>query len=233
MSLYDRNYNSGQSEQEVDIASSYSDTALVSFVKTTYKFLAASLFIAFIGVLVGWQNPFLVAKYKWALFISELVLIFALGFVQNKPGINVVVFALFSFISGVALVPLLALAMVKDAKIIAEALAMTMIIFGIMSVYALKTKRDLGNMGVALFWSVIVIFVFSLLNAFLIKSSMMQFGIASVVVIIFSLYIAYDTQNIVRGRYDNPLMAAIGLYLDILNIFTALLQILGLSSSRD
>lgn len=230
MSLYDRNYND---ERDVNIASSYSDTALVSFVKTTYKFLAASLFIALIGVLVGWQYDEMVYQYKWALFIGEIALIFALGFVQDKPGINIVVFALFSFISGVTLVPLLAVVMVKDPAIIAQALAMTMIIFGIMSVYALKTKRDLGNMGVALFWSVIVIFVFSLLNAFLIKSSMMQFGIASVVVIIFSLYIAYDTQNIVRGRYDNPLMAAIGLYLDILNIFTALLQILGMSSSKD
>ena len=59
---------------------------------------------------------------------------------------------------------------------------------------------------------------------------MFQFAIASAVVLIFSLYIAYDTQNIVRGRYDNPIMAAISLYLDVLNIFTALLQILGLSN---
>ncbi|MWV61958.1 BAX inhibitor (BI)-1/YccA family protein [Helicobacter saguini] len=230
MSLYDRDYNK---QQDVNIASSYSDTALVSFVKTTYKFLAASLFIALIGVLVGWQDIAMVYQYKWALFIGELVLIFALGFVQDKPGVNVVVFALFSFISGMTLVPLLAMVMMKDPAIIAQALAMTMIIFGIMSLYALKTKRDLGNMGVALFWSVVVIFVFGLLNMFIFKSPMMQFAIASVVVIIFSLYIAYDTQNIVRGRYDNPLMAAIGLYLDILNIFTALLQILGMSSSKD
>ena len=99
-----------------------------------------------------------------------------------------------------------------------------------MSLYALKTKRDLGNMGVALFWSAVVICVFALLNAFVFKSPTLQFAIASVVVVIFSLYIAYDTQNIVRGRYDNPIMAAIALYLDVLNIFTALLQILGLSS---
>lgn len=225
MGIYDRNFDKTE-----EVSQTYSDTALVSFVKTTYLFLAGSLLIAFIGVIVGWQNPMMVVKYKWALFISEIVLIFALGFVQNKPGINVVVFALFAFISGVTLVPLLAYVMVKNPAIIAQALAMTMIIFGIMSLYALKTRRDLGNMGVVLFWCVIVIFAFSLINYFFFQSPWVQFAIASVVVVVFSLYIAYDTQNIVRGRYDNPIMAAIGLYLDILNIFTALLQILGFSS---
>ncbi len=227
MGIYDRNYT--QNTEKVSYQS-YNDTALVNFVKTTYKFFAGSLLLAFIGVLVGWGDPVLVATYRMPLFILEIALIFALGFVQNKPGVNLVVFALFSFISGLTLVPLLAFVMVKNPAIIAQALAMTTIIFGIMSVYALKTKRDLGNMGTALFWSVVVIFVFGLLNMFLFKSPMLQFAIASVVVIIFSLYIAYDTQNIVKGRYDNPLMAAISLYLDVLNIFTALLQILGLSS---
>ncbi|RDU62838.1 BAX inhibitor (BI)-1/YccA family protein [Helicobacter didelphidarum] len=225
MGIYDRNYT-----QDTGVSYSQSDTALVNFVKTTYKFLAGSLLLAFVGVLVGWQNIAMVAQYKMGLFLVELGLIFALGFVQNKPGINLAVFALFSFISGMTLVPLLAVVMMKNPGIIAQALAMTTIIFGIMSIYAIKTKRDLGNMGVALFWSVVVIFVFSLLNMFVFQSSMLQFAIASVVVIVFSLYIAYDTQNIITGRYDNPIMAAIALYLDILNVFTALLQILGMSS---
>lgn len=227
MGIYDRNYT-----QAEDVSyQAYSDTALVNFVKTTYKFFAGSLLLAFIGVLVGWQNPAMVAQYKIPLFILEIGLIFGLGFVQNKPGINLAVFALFAFVSGLTLVPLLAFVMVKNPAIIAQALAMTTIIFGIMSVYALKTKRDLANMGTALFWSAIVICVFALLNLFVFKSPMLQFAIASVVVIIFSLYIAYDTQNIVRGRYDNPIMAAISLYLDVLNIFTALLQILGIFGS--
>ncbi len=226
MGIYDRNYT--QNTEEVSYQS-YNDTALVNFVKTTYKFFAGSLLLAFIGVLVGWGDPVLVAQYRIPLFILEIALIFALGFVQDKPGVNLAVFALFSFISGLTLVPLLAIVAVKNPAIIAQALAMTTIIFGIMSIYALKTKRDLGNMGTALFWSVIVIFVFGLLNMFLFKSPMLQFAIASAVVLIFSLYIAYDTQNIIKGRYSNPLMAAIALYLDVLNIFTALLQILGLS----
>lgn len=228
MGIYDRNYT--QEAQGVSYQSAYSDTALVNFVKTTYKFFAGSLLLATIGALVGMFDPVLISQYRMPIFILEIALIFALGFVQNKPGINIAVFAAFSFISGLALVPLLAFVMARNSAIIAQALAMTTIIFGIMSVFALKTKKDLANMGTALFWSVIVIFVFGLLNMFIFKSPMFQFAIASAVVLIFSLYIAYDTQNIVRGRYDNPIMAAIALYLDVLNVFTALLQILGLSS---
>ncbi|STQ86640.1 Bax inhibitor-1/YccA family protein [Helicobacter muridarum] len=230
MGIYDRNYtqnNKGFVESSYEYTG---DTALVNFVKTTYKFFAGSLLLATIGALVGLQNPALVAEYKVAIFIIEIALIFSLGFVQNKPGLNIAVFALFSFISGLALVPLLAFVMSRNPAIVAQALAMTTIIFGIMSIFALKTTRDLGNMGKALFYSALVIFVFALLNMFFFKSPMLQFAIASVVVIVFSLYIAYDTQNIVRGRYDNPIMAAIALYLDVLNVFTALLQILGLTS---
>ncbi len=227
MGIYDRNYT--QDAQGTSYQASYSDTALVNFVKTTYKFFAGSLLLATIGALVGMQNPLLVVEYRIPIFILELALIFGLGFVQNKPGINLVVFAAFAFISGVALVPLLAFVMAKSGMIVAQALAMTTIIFGIMSLFALKTKKDLANMGTALFYSVLVIIGFALLNYFFFKSPMFQFAIASAVVLIFSLYIAYDTQNIVRGRYDNPIIAAISLYLDVLNIFTALLQILGFS----
>ena len=101
-----------------------------------------------------------------------------------------------------------------------------------MSIYALKTTRDLGNLGVVLFWSALVIFVFGLLNAFVFKSSMGSFALSCIVVVVFSLYIAYDTQNIVKGRYDNPIIAAISLYLDILNIFKALLYILYSSDDK-
>lgn len=228
MGIYDRNYT--QDARNVGYQSTYNDTALVNFVKTTYKFFAGSLLLATIGALVGMANFEVVAQYRMPILIVEIALIFALGFVQDKPGVNLAVFAAFAFISGLALAPILTFVMVKNPAIIAQALAMTTIIFGIMSIFALKTKKDLANMGTALFWSVIVIFVFGLLNMFVFKSSMFQFAIASATVLIFSLYIAYDTQNIVRGRYDNPIMAAISLYLDVLNIFTALLQILGLSS---
>lgn len=226
MGIYDRNYNRAS---DSSIYADRSETSLVNFVKTTYKFFAGSLLLATIGALIGLQNPALIIAYKWPLFFVELGLIFALNFVKDKPGVNVAVFAAFAFISGITLVPLLAFVMhSRGLGVIAQALAMTSIIFGIMSTYALKTSRDLGSLGKPLFWSLIVIIAFALLNAFVFKSPMLQFAIASVMVIVFSLLIAYDTQNIVKGRFDSPIIAAISLYLNVLNLFTALLQILGI-----
>lgn len=227
MGIYDRNYTSRQSY------AASSDTALVNFIKTTYKILAGTLVLATLGCFVGLMNVAAVVQYKWLLFIVEIALIFGLNFVRNTPGVNIIVLSAFAFISGLTIVPLLAFVMsTQGLGVVGQALAMTAIIFGVMSFYALKTKSDLNNIGKILFWTVIVMIVFALLNAFIFQNTWLQFGIACVGVIVFSIYIAYDTQNIVRGNYDSPVMAAASLYLDILNVFISLLQIFGILGSN-
>lgn len=223
MGIYDRNYSSREAY------ATSSDTALVNFIKTTYKILAGTLVLATVGCLVGLMNVSAVMQYKWVLFIAEIALIFGLMFVRNTPGVNVLVLSAFAFISGMTTVPLLAFVMhTQGLGVVGQALAMTAIIFGVMSFYGLKTKTDLNNFGKILFWIVIVMIVFALLNAFIFQNTWLQFGLACVGVVVFSLYISYDTQNIIRGNYDSPVMAAAALYIDILNVFVSLLQIFGI-----
>jgi modulator of FtsH protease len=78
-----------------------------------------------------------------------------------------------------------------------------------------------------LFITLIVVVVASLMNIFF-QSSIMQLVIASISAVLFSAFILYDTQNIINGRYETPIEGAIALYLDFLNLFVALLQILGI-----
>jgi modulator of FtsH protease len=61
----------------------------------------------------------------------------------------------------------------------------------------------------------------------------MQVGIAAISAILFSAFILYDTQNIIQGNYGSPVDGAIALYLDFVNLFTSLLQILGFMGSDD
>ncbi|MFP6009054.1 Bax inhibitor-1/YccA family protein [Helicobacter pylori] len=229
MALYDRaNSRNAYAEDSV-----LHESELVSFVKTTYKFFAGSLLLATIGALLGLMNFQAVVQYKWVFFIAEIGAFFGLMFSKSKPGLNLFMLFAFTSLSGVTLVPLLGMVIAKAGLgAIWQALGMTTIVFGLMSVYALKTKNDLANMGKMLFIALIVVVVCSLINLFL-GSPMFQVVIAGASAILFSLYIAYDTQNIVKGMYDSPIDAAVDLYLDFLNVFISILQIIGIFSDRD
>ena len=78
-----------------------------------------------------------------------------------------------------------------------------------------------------LFITLIVIVVAGLLNLFF-QSAILATIISAVGAILFSAYILYDTQMILRGGYDSPVLAAVSLYLDILNLFISLLNLLGI-----
>ncbi|RPF66544.1 Bax inhibitor-1/YccA family protein [Helicobacter pylori] len=229
MALYDR----ANSRNVYAEDSLLHESELVSFVKTTYKFFAGSLLLATIGALLGLMNFQAVVQYKWVFFIAEIAALFGLMFSKSKPGLNLFMLFAFTSLSGVTLVPLLGMVIAKAGLgAIWQALGMTTIVFGLMSVYALKTKNDLANMGKMLFIALIVVVVCSLINLFL-GSPMFQVVIAGASAILFSLYIAYDTQNIVKGMYDSPIDAAVDLYLDFLNVFISILQIIGIFSDRD
>ena len=53
------------------------------------------------------------------------------------------------------------------------------------------------------------------------------------ILLLFSLFTIYDTQNIANGAYDSPVDAAVSLFLDFFNMFTAILQLLGLFPGDD
>ncbi|WP_208362455.1 Bax inhibitor-1/YccA family protein [Helicobacter pylori] len=229
MALYDR----ADSHNAYAEDSLLRESELVGFVKTTYKFFAGSLLLATIGALLGLMNFQAVVQYKWVFFIAEIAALFGLMFSKSKPGLNLFMLFAFTSLSGVTLVPLLGMVIAKAGLgAVWQALGMTTIVFGLMSVYALKTKNDLANMGKMLFIALIVVVVCSLINVFL-GSPMFQVVIAGASAILFSLYIAYDTQNIVKGMYDSPIDAAVSLYLDFLNVFISILQIIGIFSDRD
>ncbi|WP_120813497.1 Bax inhibitor-1/YccA family protein [Helicobacter pylori] len=229
MALYDR----ADSHNAYAEDSLLRESELVGFVKTTYKFFAGSLLLATIGALLGLMNFQAVVQYKWVFFIAEIAALFGLMFSKSKPGLNLFMLFAFTSLSGVTLVPLLGMVIAKAGLgAIWQALGMTTIVFGLMSVYALKTKNDLASMGKMLFIALIVVVVCSLINLFL-GSPMFQVVIAGASAILFSLYIAYDTQNIVKGMYDSPIDAAVSLYLDFLNVFISILQIIGIFSDRD
>jgi len=140
----------------------------------------------------------------------------------------------FVFMTGLMLAPLLAhtLGMSGGGTVIGNAFAMTSVVFGTMSFYAIKTTKDFTSYGKPLMITLVVIIAFSILNIFM-GSPLLSIALSGAIVILFSILVIFDTQNIMRGAYETPIDGAIALYLDFLNIFTALLQIFGIFGGDD
>jgi modulator of FtsH protease len=166
--------------------------------------------------------------------ILEIGLLIGLQFVKHKPGINLMVMFGFVFMTGLMTAPLIArtLGFAGGATIIGNAFAMTSVVFGAMSFYAIKTTKDFTSYGKPLMIAMFVILGFSIVNIFL-GNPLLMVAISGAVVVLLSIMVIYDTQNIMAGNYETPIDGAIALYLDFLNIFTALLQLFGIFGSSD
>ncbi|MFT5835911.1 MAG: modulator of FtsH protease [Sulfurimonas sp.] len=232
MGLYDRDYARGNTSAYE--STTRSDSHIISFVKETYKLFAASLMAGAVGAYVGVPLAGTIAAWFLPLFILEIGLLIGLHFVKHKPGINLMVMFGFVFMTGLMLAPLLArtLGMSGGGTIIGNAFAMTSIVFGAMSFYAIKTTKDFTSYGKPLMIALVVIIIFSVINIFL-GNPMISVLISGAVVFLFSILVVYDTQNIMKGAYETPIDGAIALYLDFLNIFTALLHLFGIFGNDD
>ena len=230
--MYNRDYLSQESSQYSTQDSS--KTQLMSFLKATYQLFAGSLLAATAGAYIGLDMVSTIASWYWGLVIFEFILLFALFAVKNKPGINLAVLFGFTFVSGLTITPLLSsiLNMPAGASIVAQAFLMTSVAFGGISMFAMTTKRDFSGMGKMLFIALIILIVGSISNIFF-QSPLLQLGVASVGALLFSAFILYDTQQIIKGGFETPIEAAIALYLDFFNLFISLLQILGIMNSDD
>lgn len=117
-------------------------------------------------------------------------------------------------------------------QLIMTAMGGTGVIFLGLSAYALTTRRDFSFLGGMLFVGMLVILVAALANIFLAIPAM-TLAISSVIIMLMSGFILYDTSRIIHGGETNYILATMSLYLSIYNIFISLLQILGALSGDD
>ncbi len=231
MSLYDRDYSKSKEFE------STRSSELGVFIKQTYQLFAASLLAATVGAYVGiyaLASFFIQSQMTfWILFAIEIGLLIALQFKKREAPLNLILLFGFTFCSGLTLTPLLisVLALPAGGVIVAQAFALTTVAFAGLSIFAMNTKKDFTIMGKALFIVLLVVVAASILNIFM-QSSLLNLAISAVAAILFSFYILYDTQNIIRGNYETPIEGAVALYLDFVNLFISLLNILRSLNSR-
>ena len=231
MALYDRDYTRtvGGTHAEVEVSSS------VAFMKKTYQLLAASMIAAAAGAFITLPYAETVMQYRWLIFGFELFMLFVgLGMTRSKPGLNLIALFVFTFVTGISLVPLMArLIGMGSGGTIGTAFLMTSVLFGALSLFAINSKTDFSSWGKPLFITLIVVIIASLINMFVLQSPIMHVVMSAGILLLFGLFTIYDTQNIANGAYDSPVDAAVSLYLDFLNMFTSLLSLLGIFGGDD
>ena len=164
----------------------------------------------------------------WILFAVELILIFTSRAWSTKKPINYLLFAAFSFITGLTLVPLLASIIISyggPALIIKEFLA-TVFMFSAAALFGWVTKIDLSGMRGFLWIALIGMIVVSVIGIFIPWGSTFEMVFSGIGVILFSAYTVYDFQQIKRMPFIAPMDAALRLYLDIFNLFLFILRLL-------
>lgn len=198
-----------------------------SLISKVMGLLAFSFLFAFIGTFAGLALGLDFRSY-WIVAIGGLIVLFALNFAINKPGLNLFLLYLFTFLEGLALAPLVSLYLAANlGNILGEAFLITAITSLGLAIYAWTTKRDFTRLGDYLFFGVILLLVAGIISIFF-HSTLFVFLIAVFGVGIFSAYVLYYVQ---RAKYmadtmPNAIGITVSLFITVLNLFIYILEIL-------
>jgi modulator of FtsH protease len=205
--------------------------------RNTYWLLALSMIPTVLGAYIGIQTrlPIMSGGLGFLLFMAVIFgFIFAIEKTKNSAA-GVPVLLGFTFFMGLMLTPLLryTLGFSNGGALIMGAFGGTAVIFAAMATIATVSKRDFSGMGSWLFAGTIVLLLAMVANIFL-QLSALHLVVLVMAMGIFSAWLIYDVQRVINGGETNYISATLSIYLDLYNIFTALLQLLGIGfGNRD
>jgi len=198
--------------------------------RQTYQLLSMTLL--FSGAMAA-LSMFLDVPRGMAM-ISSIAAIGLLWFVlpkfsESTAGIGLVFLA--TGLLGFGLGPMLSyyMSLPNGSTVVTTAMGGTGAIFLALSGYVLTTRKDFSYMGGFLFVGLIVVFGAVLANIFL-QIPAMSLTISAGLILVMSGFILFDTSRIIHGGETNYIHATVSLFINIFNIFTSLLHILGIMS---
>ncbi len=215
------------------------DVGLRSYMLRVYNYMASGLALTGIVAYVVANTPALMqaiygTPLMWLVMLSPLAFVLFLSFRIHRMRASTaqLVFWLFSGVMGLSLASIF---IVYTQTSIARVFFITAGTFAAMSLYGYTTKKDLSGWGSFLFMGLIGIIIAMVVNIFL-ASPALYFAISVIGVLVFTGLTAYDTQRI-KEMYlasdtaeissKKAIMGALRLYLDFINLFIMLIQLLG------
>ena len=203
--------------------------------RNTYWLLALSMVPtvlgAWLGVSTGMLNSLGAGMSAIVFLVGAFGFIFAIEKTKNSTA-GVPILLGFTFFMGLMLSRLIGMVLgqANGAGVIMTAFAGTGAIFFGMATLSSVIKRDLSSMGKFLFIGVIMLIVAGIANIFL-QSSALMITLSVLAIGIFSAFIIHDLKRVRDGEETNYISATLMVYLDLYNIFQALLSILGFANS--
>lgn len=202
-------------------------------VRRTYGLVFVGVIVTIVGTAFGMSQPALMQSVMDHPFIGVLLCVFLPLFLAQRwhrefPR-NVAFTLLGTFSTGVYLSPLIFLYNRMQPGIVGQAGVLTLSTFGVLSLYATFSRRDFSAWGGFFTIGLWVLIATSLLNLFF-KNEAASLWLAGGTVFVFGGLLVFDTWRIVRSNQYGPddyVPAAIAIYLDLLNLFLAILRLLG------
>lgn len=220
------------------------DAGLRSYMLSVYNYMASGVLLSGIVAMLfsrgGVESPAATiilagGPLSWLIILSPLAFVMVMSFGINRLSTTALraIYWSFAVVMGLSMSTLF---LRFTGESIATAFFATTAAFLGLSLYGYTTKRNLSAFGTFLIMGLVGILVAMLLNAFIFQSGTMSLVISALGVLVFAGLTAYDTQRIKETYYQVAgtefmgkavVMGALSLYLDFVNMFTMLLNLLG------
>ena len=224
-------------------ATSYNE-GLRQYMLGVYNYMSVALglsgLVAFFVAKTGLVYVLMRGPLGWIISFSPLIICLAMSFKLTTAKIGTIktLFFAYAVLMGISLSTIF---LAFSGVDIATTFFITASMFGGMSLYGYTTKKDLSGYGHIMFMIVWGLLIASIVNIFM-RNSGLSFGISCISVVVFTLLVAYDTQNLKNMYYvvcrDQNIATRMGifgalqLYIDFIAIFVHLLQIFASMQSR-
>ena len=204
--------------------------ARLDFIRKVYAAFLGSILVGAAGVVatlrIAAVGQFVMEHYVLVL-VAEVAAVLGVVFMRRRPGVNLAVFGAFALLSGLTTgVIVMSYAAAGLFDVVVQAAGMTVVAFGGLTGYVFVSGRDFSFLRGFVTTGLFVVLGGVLLSMF-VQSSAISFAVAAGGVLLFSAFILYDTSQIIHHyREEEWVAAAMALYLDVLNLFLFLLQLL-------
>lgn len=202
-----------------------------TLVRRTYSLVFVSVLVTIAGAMFALSQPSVlnaVAAHPWISMLAMFAPLFLALRARNAFPANIAFVLLFTFVEGIFISPILYVYGQRQPGLITQAATLTIGAFLVLTAYAFVSRRDFSAWGSFFSVGLWVVIGGSLLNIFVFHNAAADVALASITILVFCGLLVFDTWRM-RNVYgpDDYVTAAVQIYLDLLNLFLAILRVLG------